>query len=166
MPNIVVLYRDEYQGQSHWKLGRCGIHIEVALRTLEREEGISAMDDPFSVLKLTVEEKETNYNICFCPPCQFKSQSVDPFSSPGMALDIHGVASLGEMDEKSRKTTPRNERRRHARTPNERNLIPIKCKHWESQPTMISKPFSTTCQHEWYCPKMSKTTYPNIWLIF
>jgi hypothetical protein len=87
------------------------------------------MDDTYPVPKLTIEEKEPNYDIRFCPPYQFENQSVDPLSSPGMALDIHGVASLGELDEKSRNTTPRNERRRHARAPNERNLIPIKCKH-------------------------------------
>jgi len=56
------------------------------------------MDDPFPVSKLTIEEKEPDYNIRFCPPYQFEGQSVNPFSSPGIALDIHGVASLGEIE--------------------------------------------------------------------
>ena len=62
------------------------------------EEGVLAMDDLFPVSKLTIEEKETNYNIRFCPPYQFECQSVGSFPSPGIALDIHGVASLGEIE--------------------------------------------------------------------
>jgi hypothetical protein len=56
------------------------------------------VDDLFPVSKLTIKEEEPNDNIRFCPPYQFERQSVDPFSSPGIALDIHGDASLGEIE--------------------------------------------------------------------
>ena len=117
------------------------------------------MDDLFPVSKLTIEEKETNYNIRFCPPYQFESQSVGSFPSPGIALDIHGVASLGEIEWEKQKYHPCNERGRHLRAPNERNLTPIKCKHRESQPTMVSMWFSTVTND--IVPKCKKKNGPK-----
>ena len=66
------------------------------------------MDDLSPLLKLTVEEKEPNHYIRFCPPYQFTNQSIGPLSISDIALCIHGVASLGERGNGMRNTAPCN----------------------------------------------------------